>query len=83
VLCCAVLQIKELAVKQEKLRIVVDQLQESRDKAAAALAKLKDSFETMAANNKRLREDNDDIKAQIACLKQQVDINETPASSAS
>jgi flagellar biosynthesis chaperone FliJ len=77
-----VVQIKELAAKQIKLRTVVDQLQETRDKAAAALAKLRDSFETMAAKNKQLREDNDDMKAQIAVLKQRADINETPASSA-
>jgi predicted phage gp36 major capsid-like protein len=69
-----VLQIKDLAVKKQKLTAMLQQLQQSRDKAAAALAKLKSSYETMAADNERLRADNKEFQGLIDGLKQKLQL---------
>jgi predicted phage gp36 major capsid-like protein len=69
-----VLQIKDLAVKKQKLTVMLQQLQQSRDKAAAALAKLKSSYETMAADNERLRADNKEFQGLIDGLKQKLQL---------
>lgn len=54
---------------------MLQQLQESRDRAAAALAKLKGTYETITAQNKQLKADNAELRALIDGLKSQVDLN--------
>lgn len=75
-LCRAVLppyaQIKGLTDKKERLSMALQQLQASRDKAAAALAKLRGAYETMAADNDKLRSDNAELQGLVEGLKQQL-----------
>lgn len=74
-LCCAApvcSQIKGLTDKKERLSTALQQLQASRDKAAAALAKLRGAYETMAADNNKLRSDNAELQGLIKGLKQQL-----------
>jgi chromosome segregation ATPase len=71
--CCW--QIKELAARKEKLSAISEQLQESRDRTAAALAKLREQYETMAADNTQLRSANAELKALIDGLKARLNLS--------
>lgn len=63
------LQIAQLTNKQQRLQAVLSELQESRDKAAAALAKLCSRLDDMAKDNMRLRTENEDLHCKISTLK--------------
>jgi len=65
-------QIKELTTKRSSLQAALKQLQESSDKAAAALAKLKAAYETITSENDKLRQDNDELKSMIENVQQKL-----------
>lgn len=52
-----------------------EQLQESRDRTAAALGKLREQYETMAADNTQLRSANAELKALIDGLKAHLNLS--------